>query len=81
MSQKKDNDSGGSDGFLAIRQTQNLRSVLAECDVPTAETAVGKAKKIFGVTFSLSGMTDGLKKNGFSYKKNEPLPAKADPVA
>ena len=26
-------------------------------------------------------MTDWLKRNGFSYKKNEPCPAKADPVA
>ena len=81
INKKKDNDSGGSDGFLTVRQAENLRAVLAECDVPTAETAVDKAKKLFGANFSLSGMTDWLKRNGFSFKKNEPCPAKADPVA
>ena len=77
---KKNNDSGGSGGFLTLEQAANLKAVLAECDVPTAESAVEKAKGLFGARFSLSGMTDWLKRNGFSYKKNEPCPAKADPA-
>ena len=80
-SKKKDNDSGGSGGFLTIEQAANLRAVLADCDVPTAESAVEKAKGLFGAKFSISGMTDWLKRNGFSYKKNEPCPAKANPVS
>jgi hypothetical protein len=49
--------------------------------MPTAETAVEKAQGLFGTKFSLSGMTDGLKRNAFSFKKNEPCPAQADPEA
>lgn len=81
VDKKKDNGSGGSGGFLTIEQAANLRAVLAECEVPTAQTAIEKAKGLFGRKFSLSGMTDWLKRNGFSFKRNEPCPAKADPVA
>lgn len=81
-----DNDSfgggsGGSQGKLSDEQSSRLKELLAACDVPTAAEAAEKARGLFGTKFSVSGMTDWLKRMGFSYKKSEPLPSKADPVA
>lgn len=78
---KMGGSSGGSEGKLTQEQVARLRAVLAACDVPTAKTAVQKVKGIFGIEFSRSGMTDWLKRNRFSFKKSEPAPAKADPLA
>ena len=73
--------SGGSEGKLTQEQAARLSTILATCDVPTAQTAVEKVKGLFGIKFSISGMTDWLKRNRFSFKKSEPAPAKADPQA
>ena len=35
----------------------------------------------YGITYTVNGMTNWLKSNGFSYKKPKGTPAKADPVA
>lgn len=78
---KTGGSSGGSDGKLTQEQVTRLRAILATCDVPTAKTAVQKVKGLFGIQFSISGMTDWLKRNRFSFKKSEPAPAKADPLA
>ena len=80
-SDKLGGSSGGSEGKLTQEQATRLRAILAACDVPTAKTAVQKVKGLFGIQFSLSGMTDWLKRNRFSFKKSEPAPAKADPLA
>jgi transposase len=73
--------SGGSEGKLSPEQAARLSAILAACDVPSAQSVVQKVKGLFGVKFSLSGMTDWLKRNDFSFKKSEPAPAKADPLA
>jgi transposase len=78
---KTGGSSGGSEGKLTQEQADRLRAILVTCDVPTAQTAVEKAKSLLGITFSLSGMTDWLKRNRFSFKKSEPTPAKADSQA
>lgn len=78
---KTGGSSGGSEGKLTQEQADRLRAILVTCDVPTAQTAVEKAKSLLGITFSLSGMTDWLKRNRFSFKKSEPAPAKADSQA
>ena len=78
---KTGGSSGGSQGKLTQEQADRLRAILATCDVPTAQTAVEKAKDLLGIKFSLSGMTDWLKRNRFSFKKSEPAPAKADSQA
>ena len=78
---KTGGSSGGSEGKLTPEQAARLRAILVTCDVPTAQTAVEKAKDLFSIKFSLSGMTDWLKRNLFSFKKSEPAPAKADPQA
>lgn len=70
--------SGGSTGKLTPEQSTRLVSILTDRDVPTAQIAVGLADTIFGIKFSLSGMTDWLKRKRFSFKKSEPVPAKAN---
>lgn len=78
---KTGGSSGGSEGKLTQEQATRLRAILATCDVPTAQTAVEKVKGLFSIKFSISGMTDWLNRNRFSFKKSEPAPAKADPLA
>lgn len=73
--------SGGSESKLNSEQAARLSAILAACDVASAQAVVQKVKGLFGVKFSLSGMTDWLKRNDFSFKKSEPAPAKADPQA
>ena len=72
--------SGGSQGKLTEEQSLRLQALLADCEVPTAEAAAEKARGLFGTRFSVSGMTDWLKRMGFSFKKCEPVPARADPA-
>ena len=78
---KSRNDSGGSGGMLSPEQCTQLKDALNATAVPSAQTAAEIAKDLFGIRFSVSGMTDWLKRQGFSFKKNEPRPAKADPLA
>ena len=78
---KTGGSSGGSGGKLSQEQAVRLRAILATCDVPTAKAVVEKVKALFGITFSISGMTDWLERNRFSFKKSQPAPAKADPQA
>ena len=37
-------------------------------------------KEKYGVTYTVAGIDSWLQKNGFSYKKPQPVPAKADPL-
>jgi transposase len=78
---KTGGSSGGSKGKLTQEQAARLRAILATCDVPMAKTVAKKVKDLFGIKFSISGMTDWLKRNLFSFKKSQPAPAKADPEA
>ena len=78
---KLEGSSGGSEGKLSPEQAVQLRAILGASDVPGAKFVVQKVKDLFGLTFSVSGMTDWLKRNDFSFKKSEPAPAKADPQA
>ena len=71
--------SGGSQGKLDEGQSTWLKELLAACDISTAAEAAEKARGLFGVKFSFSGMTGWLKAHGFSWKKSEPIPSKANP--
>jgi hypothetical protein len=66
---------------LTQERAARLRAILATCDVPTAQSAVEKAKGLFDIKFSISGMTVLLKRNRFSFEKSEPAPVKADQQA
>ena len=49
--------SGGSQGKLNPEQAARLSAILAVCNVTSAQAVVQKVKGLFGVEFSLSGMT------------------------
>ena len=55
---KTGGSSGGSEGKLIQEQASPLHAILATCDVPNVQTAVEKAKGLFSIKFSVSGMTD-----------------------
>ena len=73
---KTGGSSGGSEGKLTQEQASPLHAILATCDVPNAQTAVEKAKGLFSIKFSVSGMTDWLNSNRFSFKKASLHPPK-----
>jgi len=66
---KLDGSSGGSVGKLSTEQATQLSARLIAGDMVSAQSVVQIAKSLFGVKFSLSGMTDWLKNNDFSSKK------------
>ncbi|WP_210543481.1 winged helix-turn-helix domain-containing protein [Rhodoferax sp. PAMC 29310] len=78
---KTGGSSDGSEGKLTQDQAARLRAILATFDVPTDQTAVEKVKSLFSIQFSISGMTDWLNRNRFSFKKSDPAPAKACPLS
>lgn len=77
---KLDGSNGGSVGKLSTEQATQLSASLIAGDMVSAQSVVQITKSLFGVKFSLSGMTDWLKNNDFSFKKSQPAPAKADPI-
>jgi transposase len=79
--EKLGGSSGGSIGKLSPEQVTQLSASLIAGDVGSAQSVVQSVKVLFDVKFSLSGMTDWLKRNDFSFKKSQPAPAKADPIA
>ena len=81
VNDKTGGSSGGAEGKLSQEQAARLRAILATCDVPTAQTTVEEVKGLLSIKFSISGMTHWLNRNRFSFKKSEPAPAKADPLA
>ena len=78
--EKLGGSSGGSVGKLSPDQATQLSACLVASDVVSAQSVVQQVKGLFDVKFSLSGMTDWLKNNDFSFKKSQPAPAKADPI-
>jgi transposase len=71
--------SGGSEGKLTHAQSLELCAVLVDCEVSDVSVAIEQAQTRFGVTFSISGMTNWLKRYGFSFKKVSPSPPKQTP--
>jgi transposase len=69
---KLDGSSGGSKGKLSAEQALEFSAILVDRDVPTAQVAVQIAKRVFGVEFSISGMTSWLKRYFFLSKKVNP---------
>jgi transposase len=78
---KTGNDSGGSGGQLGPEKEAALAAAIDEQIIPTARAAVDIARRLLGADFSVSGMTALLHRLGFSHKKCEGMPAKADPAA
>lgn len=72
-------ENGGSESRLSTDQTEKLCKHLEDKTYLKAELICAYVKETFAVTFTTSGMTKLLIRNGFSYKKPKGTPAKANP--
>jgi transposase len=75
----KNADCGGSESKLNPAQTAELVEHLDKVTYAKASQVCIHVQEKYGVTYSVNGMTDWLKHNGFSFKKPHEVPAKADP--
>ncbi len=74
-------ENGGSSSFLDAAQTVKLLAHLdANLYVRASEIAAFVRQK-YGISYSVSGMTDWLNRNGFSFHQPCVVPAKADAAA
>lgn len=64
--------------FLNDEEISTLENELRSKIYPTTSAVREYIKKEFGVLYSISGITKLLKRLGFSYKKPQPIPGKAD---
>ena len=74
------NNSGGSVCKLLSSgiNEKELVSYLHENTYTTVESIIDYVENTYGIKYSKSGMTEWLHRNGFSYKKPQGKPAKAD---
>ena len=68
---------GGSSEKFSKSETNHLLEHLEENVYLFAKDIVTYAKKMFGVSYTLPGITQWLKRHGFSYKKPAVVPGKA----
>ena len=78
-SEKLKPENGGSQSHLTAAQTVELIQHLETHTYFKAEDICVHVEKIYGIHFTVSGMTKWLARNKFSYKKPKGTPAKADP--
>lgn len=71
-------ENGGSEPTLDKDQTAKLLAHLHEHTYVYAREIVAYVTTALGVTYSVSGMTTWLHRNGFSYHRPAVVPAKAD---
>jgi transposase len=71
---------GGSCSKLNQHQTQELTAHLEETTYSKVIDICKYVKNHYGIIYTVAGMTSWLRKQGFSYKKPKPVPAKADTV-
>jgi len=72
-------ESGGSDSQLTRTQAKELQAHLHEKTYSYVKDICAYVLDQYGVKYSQSGMTNWLKRNGFRYKKPQPVPGKVDP--
>lgn len=71
-------ENGGSKGNLSKQQSKLLQGHLEETTYPHVKSIVRYVQLRWGVRYTTGGMTDWLKRHGFSYKKPKLVPGKAD---
>jgi len=76
--EKLNPENGGSEAKLEASQTQKLLAHLDEAIYTDVKEICDYVWVTFGEYYSRSGMTQWLKRNGFSYHKPAVAPAKAD---
>jgi transposase len=78
--QKLSINTGGSESKLSSDQTVEIIKHLEEVTYLKVNEICIYVQDEYGITYTVNGMTNWLKSNGFSYKKPKGTPAKADPV-
>lgn len=74
-------ENGGSEPHLSVEQTSFLSAHIDTKIYVYVKDICDFVTKTYAVSYSISGMTQWLKRNGFSYHKPVPVPGKADEIA
>lgn len=74
-------ENGGSESFLNDIQTQGLKTHLEEHLYVKVSDICDYVQKSYGIRYSVSGMTDWLKRHDFTFHQPCGVPAKADVAA
>jgi len=74
-------ENGGSESFLNGSQAQELKNHLEGHLYVKVSDICGYVQKSYGIRYSISGMTDWLKRHDFTFHQPCGVPAKADAVA
>ena len=80
-SKKLKPESGGSTPKLSRDQEEELDAYLTKHTHLFVKDIVAHVETTYGIKYSVSGMTDWLKRQGFSHHKPAPRPGKVDPKA
>ena len=75
-----DDNYSGAEPKLDAHQMSELEGYLEEYILPDAKSVIAHIDKLYGVHYSVSGVTDLLHRLGFSYKKPTHVPGKQDPI-
>ena len=75
-----DDHYSGAEPKLDTHQMSELEGYLEEHILPDAKSVIAHIDKLYGVRYSVSGVTDLLHRLGFSYKKPTHVPGKQDPA-
>ena len=78
QSKKLKPESGGSLSKLTAAQTKDFIVHLEQVTYATVAEIVKYLKEKYGKSYSISGLTDWLRQQGFTYKKFKGVPSKAD---
>jgi len=73
-------ENGGSEPKLNNEQTEEISAHLELTTYTTVKEIAAYVEKKYGIKYSISGMTNWLKSQRFSYHKPAVVPAKADKV-
>jgi transposase len=74
-------ENGGSSSFLNAEQTQALILHLEACLYPKVSDICDYVHKTYGIRYSVSGLTNWLERQGFTFHKPCGIPAKASAEA
>jgi transposase len=78
ISKKLKPENGGSDSRLDVAETKELAAHIEEKTYTKVADLCAHVKEVYGVSYTVSGMTNWLQCQGFSYKQLKGVPAKAD---
>lgn len=75
-----DGNYNGAEPKLDEHQISELEEYLEEHIMPDAKSVIAHIDKLYGIHYSVSGVTDLLHRMEFSYKKPTHIPGKQDPA-